>query len=137
MKRRTFKSIVCAAVMALALSITACGGTKTLEDYFNDPDVKAAMESQYSALAAQGMSIDVGAKGNEFIVTFKYEDSSMLIDGMGELLDQAMEAASDTFIEAAAEFDEEIGAEAGTCKVTVRYVDPDDNVLSENSYTAN
>ena len=35
MKKRTLKSIACAAVMALALSVTACGGSddaKTNED---------------------------------------------------------------------------------------------------------
>lgn len=35
MKKRTVKSFVCAALMAMALSVTACGSNKTLEDLVN------------------------------------------------------------------------------------------------------
>lgn len=136
MKRRTLKSMVCAAIMALTLCVTACGSKKTLEDYFKDPEVKSALDSEYAAMAQDGVSIDYEVKGNEFIFTFKYEDSSMIVDGMGDLLGQAIDMMEDYFKVSASQFDEEIGAKEGTCTVTVRYTDPDNNVLAEKSFTA-
>lgn len=136
MKRRTLKSMVCAAVMALTLCVTACGSEKTLEDYFKDPEVKSTLDSEYAALEQDGLSIDYEVKGNEFIFTFQYEDSSMMVDGMSDLLDQALDAMGDYFKVSASQFDEAIEAEEGTCKVTVRYTDPDNNVLTERSFTA-
>lgn len=181
MKRKTLRFMACAAVMALTLSITACGGGDssansepvqseqdteneveaeteeveteeveaeaeeaeenadgeyaTLEDYYNDPTVKSFLDSQYSALAEDGMSASIEVKGNEFIVSVQFEDSSMMVDGIGDALDQMMELQASTFQDAAAEFDAAIG-EDGACKVTVRYLGPDGSVLSENSYTA-
>lgn len=136
MKRRTLKSMVCAAIMALTLCVTACGSKTTLEDYFKDPEVKSALDSEYAALAQDGISIDYEVKDNEFIFTFQYEDSSMIVDGMGDLLDQALDAMGDYFKVSASQFDEAIKAKEGTCTVTVRYTDPDNKVLTEKSFTA-
>lgn len=136
MKRRTLKSMVCAAIMALTLCVTACGSKTTLEEYFSDPEVKSALDSEYAAMAQDGVSIDYEVKGNEFIFTFKYEDSSMIVDGMGDLLGQAIDMMEDYFKVSASQFDEEIGAKEGTCTVTVRYTDPDNKVLAEKSFTA-
>ena len=136
MKKRTFKSIVCAAVMALALSITACGGSgdMTLEKYYNEN--KAVMDAAWNSMGEDGMEVDVDVVGNELIVNIKITDSSYIIDGMGELLDAAVQAQADTFKSTSAEFDKEIGQE-GACTTTLRYLDPDGNVLSENSFKAN
>lgn len=136
MKRRTLKSMVCAAIMVLTLCVTACGSKTTLEEYFSDPEVKSALDSEYAALAQDGISIDYEVKGNEFIFTFQYEDSSMIVDGMGDLLNQALDAMGDYFKVSASQFDEAIEAEEGTCTVTVRYTDPDNKVLAEKSFTA-
>lgn len=111
------------------------GDYATLEDYYNDPAVKTILESQFGALASDGMSADIEVKGNEFIVIVQFEDASMMVDGIGDALDQMMESQAATFQSAAAEFDDAIG-ENGACTITVRYLDPDGKVLSENSYTA-
>lgn len=202
MKRKTLRFMACAAVMALTLSVTACGDGdgsanseivqaeqdeeieaevkaeeikaetqeeakeaeaaaeeaakeveaeaeeaeteaeenaaefSTLEDYYNAPGMKEQMDSMAESMSEEGMSAAVEVKGNEFIMIIQYEDSSMIVDGMGEAIDQMMEAFADTFVQTAAEFDKEIGQD-GACTVTVRYLDPDGNVLSENSYKAN
>lgn len=199
MKKKTLRFMVCAAVMALALSVTACTDEEpdeagavgeeletageelqeaseadspeettddlekisdepeaesekyaeeaeeveedadrdyeTLEDYYNNPTVKSFLDSQYSALAEEGMFTSIEVKGNEFIVNVQFEDASMMADGIGDAIDQMMEMQANTFRSAAADFDAAIGKE-GACTVTVRYLDPDGNVLSENSYTA-
>lgn len=201
MKVRTLKLAVCAAVMALTLSVTACGGddaaktadtadttetteaeTETedtaepeaednteaeaeaeanvaeaeadveaaedgaeaaatgdydsLEDYYNDPTVKSVMDSMFAGIAEEGMSASLEVKGNEFTVIIKIEDSSMVVDGMAEALDAALDAQADTFKEQVKQFDDVIGQE-GACTVIMRYTDPDDNVLAEKSFTAN
>ena len=191
MKRRTLKLIACAAITALTLSVTACGGSDdaaaadttgvedtvetedeaepeveeeaandvadaeedvadaedevesastgeytTLEDYYNDPTVQAALDSMFASIAEDGMSADLEVKGNEFTVIIKIEDSSMIVDGLAEALDAALEAQADTFKEQVKQFDEVV-EEEGACTVIMRYTDPDDNVLAEKAFTAN
>lgn len=204
MKRKTLKFMACAAVMALTLSVTACGGSDdgaktndttevadtvgtedvsepedevetetedaadaeteeeadsedeadaeaeeeestedaaeveyaTLEEYTtNDPDAKAAVESLAEQLQQEGVTSTVEVKDNEIIMSVKYDASVELPDNIGELLDQVMEAFTDVFKFSAEQFDLAIGQE-GVCTVTVRYLDSDDNVLSENSFKA-
>ena len=188
MKRKTLKLVACAAITALTLSVTACGGSDdaktadtteveetvetedeaepeaepeveaepeaeveetedesdsassgeytTLEDYYNDPTVKSVLDSMFASIAEDGMSADLEVKGNEFTVIIKIEDSSMIVDGLGEALDAALEAQADTFKEQVKQFDEVV-EEDGACTVIMRYTDPDDNVLAEKAFTAN
>lgn len=195
MKRKTLRFMACVSVMALTLSVTACGGSNgsattetaqeqqaeevkaeveveeleavareeaqeveaeveeaaeeaeeaseeaaegyaTLEDYYNAPGVKAQMDSLADSMSEDGVTATVEVNGNEFIIIVQYVESNMVVDGMGEMIDTMMEALADTFKQTAAQFDEAIGQD-GACTVTVRYLDPDNNVLSENSYTAN
>ncbi|MCM1121080.1 MAG: DUF4854 domain-containing protein [Eubacterium sp.] len=185
MKRKTLKLIACAAITALTLSVTACGGSDdaktadtaeveetaepeaeaeaesdveeaeaeveaaeaevesassgeyaTLEDYYSDPTVKSALDSMFESIAEEGMSADLEVKGNEFTVIIKIEDSSMIVEGLGEALDAALDAQADTFKEQVKQFDEVVG-EDGACTVVMRYTDPDDNVLAEKAFTAN
>lgn len=200
MKRRTLRFIACAAIMALTLSVTACGkddaaettGTTstedvaetetedntdveadveddteteapeeddadveaeadveddaddaddfgdytTLEDYYNDPAVQDALKSAFAAMAGDGMSADCDVKGNEFTVIIKIEDSSMIVDGLAEALDAALDAQGDTFKSQVKQFDDVIGQD-GACTVVMRYTDPDDNILAEKAFTAN
>ncbi len=195
MKRRTLKLVACAAITALTLSVTACGGDDaktadtaaveetaedtapeaeaepeveaepeaeaepeveaepeaetedtadsssageytTLEDYYNDPSVKSVLDSMFESIAEEGMSASLEVKGNEFTVIIKIEDSSMVVEGLAEALDAALEAQADTFKEQVKEFDEVVEQE-GACTVIMRYTDPDGNVLAEKAFTAN
>lgn len=195
MKRRTLKVLACATMMAMTLSVTACGSgdaaettetveedaeveeaeeaeveeeveaeveeeveeeaeeaeeaaeevaeeeeatsgeATTLEEYYNDPTVKAMLDSAFESLAEDGMSASIEMEENTMTVIIKIEDESMMVDGMGEYLDAALDASADQFAEQAATFDEIIG-ESGACTVVMRYLDPDDNVISEKSFTA-
>lgn len=108
----------------------------TLEDYYNDPTVRAAIESSFDAIASDGMSVACEVSSNEFTVIIKIEDSSMLVDGMSEALSAALDAQTDIFKEQVKQFDDVIGQD-GACTVVMRYTDPDDNVLAEKTFTAN
>lgn len=201
MKRRTLKTIACAAVMALALSVTACGGSDdaaktnddanveenaenveddaqdaaadtentadagadanaeadteteaepeadtsadaaegtyaTLEDYYNDPSVKSVLDASFEGMSQEGMILSVEAKGNVLTMTCKFEDSSMVADGIGDTLSAGLDASAAQFEQIAASFDEAVGGAAGTCAFAVRYTDPDDNVLAEKEFKA-
>lgn len=201
MKRRTLKSIACAAVMALALSVTACGGSDdaaktnedtnveenaentedagqdaeaetetetedttgadaaadteteaepeadasadgaegtyaTLEDYYNDPSVKSVLDASFDSMSEEGMALSVEAKGNVLTMTCKFEDSSVVVEGLGDTLSAGLDASAAQFEQIAASFDEAVGGAAGTCTFAVRYTDPDDNVLAEKEFKA-
>ena len=203
MKKRTLKSIACAAVMALALSVTACGGSDdaaktnddanveepaqdtedagtepetetetetedttaadtgadtedaadteteadasaagaegtyaTLEDYYNDPAVKSQLDASFESMGEEGMALSVEAKENVLTMICKFEDSSMVVDGVGDTLSAALDANAATFEQIAASFDEAVGGAAGTCTFAVRYTDPDDKVLAEKEFKA-
>ncbi len=81
------------------------------------------------------MSLSIEVKGNVFSLTCKFEDSSMVADGVAEALEQGLEAAASQFETQAAAFDEAVG-QSGACTVAVRYTDPDDNVLAEREFKA-
>lgn len=190
MKRRSLKFIACAAIMAMTLSVTACGGSDneapaaeteeaadtaaeaeteteaeaepeaeteteaeaepeaeaetegdtaaagdTLESILNDPAAKAQYETAFDAMAQDGMSVGLETKGNEMTVIIKIEDSSMVVDGMGEAIEAQLDQQASVFEAMAGQLDEAIGG-TGECTVIMRYLDPDDNVLAEKSFKA-
>ena len=49
-RTRTLRAIACAVVMTLTLAVSACGSKKTVEDYYNDPAVKAVFEEEMKAV---------------------------------------------------------------------------------------
>ncbi|MCM1134964.1 MAG: DUF4854 domain-containing protein [Clostridium sp.] len=106
---------------------------ETLEDYYNDPSVKSALDAQFAGVSEEGMSASLEVKGNVFTVTVKIEDSSMVVDGLGDALAAALESQRETFKTYVAQFDEVVG-ESGACTVVMRYTDPDDNVLAETEF---
>ena len=200
MKRRTLKFIVCAAVMALTLSVTACGGSDdssnsnnsvaentkdvkedvsapeadeekeeevntaeeeetkapeeeeeteaeeeeeeeassdigTLEELFNDPTLKDMYDSMLEAMSEDGISLSYEVSGNDFVMIFTITDSDYLTDEMADGLAEALETQGDQFKTQAAQFDSILEGN-GTCTVTIRYTDPDGNVMAEKTFTA-
>lgn len=117
-----------------AADSNAAAGT-TLEELFEDPTAKSAFDSMVQAMATDGMSASVSAVGNEMIVEVKYEDSSLITDDIGEALDTALDTQADTFKAQVKTLDDTVGQE-GACTFTVRYLDPEGNVLAEKSFKA-
>ena len=207
MKRKTLKFFACAAIMAMTLSVTACGGSDkedkateteaagdaadaeddsagaadaadaeddsadaadaaddsadaadaadaaddsadaadaadssaaagtTLEELFKDPAAKSAFDSMVQAMETAGMSASINAVGNEMIMEVKIEDSSLIVDGLSDSLNAALDAQAETFKTQVKTLDTSVGQE-GACTFTVRYLDPDGNVLAERSFKA-
>ncbi len=198
MKRKSLKLIACAAIMAMTLSVTACGGSDetapaaeteettevadeaadeetdvadeeaevadeatdeetevadeatdeeaeaettessdlTVESLLSDPAVMAQFEEGVASYEEQGMSVTVEAKGNELILSLMITDSSLIQDGAAEQLEAGLDDAAASFEVLAGSLDQAVSADAGTCTYTVRYLDPDSNVLAERSFTA-
>ena len=66
MRKKTLRLFACAAIMAMTLSFTACGGkTKTLEDVCNDPAVSSVLDSAFGAMSEEGITVDYKATGND------------------------------------------------------------------------
>lgn len=197
MKRKTLKFFACAALMAMTLSVTACGSSDkedksaeteaatgdeaddanaaddttdgtdaadaaddsadaadtaddsadaadssadaatgtTLEELFQDPAAKSAFDSLTQSIASEGMSASISAVGNEMIMEVKIEDSSLVVDGLSESLNAALDSQAETFKTQVKTLDTSVGQE-GACTFTVRYLDPDGNVLAERSFKA-
>ena len=95
--------------------------------------VEGQKEDKAGTMFADTVSIEV--KGNVFSMTCKFEDSSMIVDGIAEALEQGLDASASQFETQAAEFDEAVG-QSGACTVAVRYTDPDDKVLAEREFKA-
>ena len=190
MKRKTLKFMACAAVMALTLSVTACGGSDdgaktadtakvedtvdtedvsgpeeepkveteteadtkaeeeestgdeteveyaSLEEMFDDPEIKEAFDSMFSIFEGSGISLSLDVTGNDFAMTLKVEDSSLIEGATADDFAATLDQQEEQYAAYAAQFDELLG-EAGACSVTVRYTDPDDNVLAEKTFKAN
>ncbi len=200
MKRKSLKVIACAAIMAMTLSVTACGGSDdaapaaeteetteaadveaeveeepaedteaeadaeteaadeveeetaeeadeagtdaadasdvTVESLMNDPAVKEQYEEAFASYEEQGMTVAVEATGNELIMSLTITDSSLIQDGAAEQLETGLDAVASSFETLAGSLDQAVGADAGTCTYTVRYLDTDGSVLVERSFTA-
>ncbi|MCM1145932.1 MAG: DUF4854 domain-containing protein [Clostridium sp.] len=137
MTKRTVKGILCAALMALTLSMTACGSsTQTLEGYFNsNASEKAAIEEEIAGAGNESMTVTAEVKENDFIFNFTIVDEALLIDGISEQLDAGLEATASVFEQVAAQLDEMIEQE-GVVSIVIRYLNPDGDVLAERSFKA-
>ncbi len=87
------------------------------------------------AMGGDGMALTIDVKENTLTMICKFEDSSVVVDGVGDALLEALETQAATFETQAKTFDDAIG-QAGACTVVVRYTDPDDNVLAEKEFKA-
>lgn len=136
MKKRTVKSIVCAALMAMALSVTACGSNKTLEDYVNSsPEFMQEMEDEIAAANIEGIDISFEVKGNEMINTYTFVDESLLTDEVKENITAGWDATASIYEDLARQLDESI-EQKNACTLTIKYLDSNGNVISEKSFQA-
>lgn len=138
MKRRSMKTIVCAALLALAMSVTACGGSdKTLEAYLKeDPAAMQQLEEQMASQGDDTLDMSVEVKGNEVICIGTFKDTIEVTEEDAALMGESLDELGTVFSALAGALDEEIGAEKGTVSYGVRYCDSEGNVLVEKSFKA-
>lgn len=107
----------------------------TVEKYYKDPWVRASYEEQIRNAEQLGLSISIEAKGDDFIMTYKYSEDIELPADAGDQLEAALEEAALIFEMQAAEIDKEIGR-PGACTVIIRYLDSKGNVIAEKAFKA-
>lgn len=132
------KTIVCAALLALAMSVTACGGSdKTLEAYLKeDPAAMQQLEEQMASQGDDTLDMSVEVKGNEVICIGTFKDTIEVTEEDAALMGESLDELGTVFSALAGALDEEIGAEKGTVSYGVRYCDSEGNVLVEKSFKA-
>ena len=160
MKRKTVKTVICATLMTIAMSVTACGssddgtksadttatveetstesnGQKTLEEFlFEDPTMEEQLKEQAAAQGNDQMDMEVEVKGNDFIIVATLKDSIEITDDMASQLQDGMDSVGSVFSSLAGALDDAIGAEKGTVSYGIRYCAPDGTVLAEASFSA-
>lgn len=108
---------------------------ETLEEFFNDPTLKDVYDRMLEAMSDDELSLSYEVSGNDFVMIFTITDSDYVTDEVADGLVEALETQGDQFKAQAAQFDSILEGN-GTCTVTVRYTDPDGNVMAEKTYTA-
>ena len=160
MKRKTVKTVLCATLLTIAMSVTACGssndgakntdtavaeatdkeessGQKTLEEFlFEDPTMEQQLKEQAAAQGNDQMDMEVEVKGNDFIIIATFKDSVELSDDVSEQLNAGMDSVGSVFSTLAGALDDAIGAEKGTVSYGIKYCAPDGTVLAEASFRA-
>lgn len=106
----------------------------TLEEYLNDPEVKAELDAQVAANPMEGYELRISAKGNELTMEVKCTENREM-KGMGAILEEQLEKDEDNYKEAVAHIDEGIG-QSGACTLVIRFLDFYENVLVEKTFKA-
>lgn len=138
MKRRSMKTIVCAALLTLAVSVTACGGSKkTVEDYVKaDPAAKQELEEQMAAMGDESMDMSIEITGNNVVYIATLKEGYEVPEENVALMEESLDAMESAFAAIAGALDEEIGVDKGTVSFGIKYCNPDGSVLVEKSYKA-
>lgn len=106
----------------------------TLEEYINDPDVRAELDAEFAAKPMEGYELRISAKENELTMEIKCTENRVM-KGMGAILEDQLEKNEDSYKEAVALIDEGIGR-SGTCTLVIRFLDFYENVLAEKTFKA-
>ena len=134
MKKLVKKIVVLAAVAAMGLSMIACGKKySSVADYVKSDEVQSVIDQMSSTLDGTGMSLDITAKGDKMVYSYKYDDL-VKADGMEESLENAISAEDATFQETANELKKLVKADSPS--VVIEYVDANGDVIFTREYVA-
>ncbi len=131
MKKRLLTLLV---AMIMVLSLAACGKPATVEEYYSQPVLKEALDSQMEELKASynGVYSDLGydLDGNTFIYYYQY---AVQIEDVDSAKQQLAASLTDEMM---AGIVSDVSAECGVADVTLKYTfyNADGSVLYEDSY---
>lgn len=85
-----------------AAPIGSVGSFSSVEEYLNNPSVKAAMDALTDSAKDQGIVMEITGDGNTMVYAYTYQEQMDLSDatvkdGVKTALDAAMESQKDTF----------------------------------------
>lgn len=123
------------AVSAPAVEPEAVSAEMTLEEYGKDPEFRKMLDTEMQMFAGSGMDLAVAFQENTMAVIVTITDSSYIVEGIGEALNEAMEAIRPMVEEMVVMIEDELG-NPGNCVVIYSYQTPDGKVIAQKSFTA-
>lgn len=135
-KRIASLAMAICLVLSIAVTLSACGGKPTLEEYFNSDAMQTLISAAVEQYETQGIGCSVTASGDELRYDFSIdlettEEERALY---AETLEAQMPADYQEFIDEAKEIKDAVSNE--TVTVVVTYYDANDNVLYTQSYSS-
>lgn len=136
MKKRSFKAIVMACLMVLAMGLTACGDGKvngkyaTMKAYVESDEAQAELKS---VPTDDSMEISLTADGNKMIYTYKFTQIEKT-DEMAALLEAGLKDQETVFYNTATALKRVVNIDKPI--VTVRYIDKNDKVIFSRDFEA-
>ena len=102
MKNKLF-TLIC-ALMVAAMTLSACGGPKTVKDFMNTAEAKTQLDALQSSLENEMMSIAIEAEDDALILVLSMkEDLGVAADTFAPMMEQALSAQEQVFVEMANE----------------------------------
>lgn len=134
MKKRSFKAIVMACLMVLAMGLTACGDGKyaTMKAYVESDEAQAEVK----AAQAQGddsMEISLTAEGDKMVYIYKFTQIEKS-DAIADALEAGLKDNETVFYNTATALKKVVNIKKPI--VTVRYIDKNDNVIFSRDFEA-
>lgn len=132
MKKNFTRMIVCVLALVCMLSLAACGGKMTVEDYVKSDAVQSQIDTLKSNLG-EGMDIDISAEGNKLVYTFTFGDlGDMDTETVSAALESGIEQQASTFETAASQL--KAAVKADDVSVLVEYVTGDGTTLASKEF---
>lgn len=133
MKKRILALI---AVMVMVLSLVACGSAATVEEYYTQPLIKSALDSQIEDMKGEytGIYSDLGytVEGNTFTYWFKFATQIDDVDGAAAQLKANL--SDDMMSQLVSDVESECGVTGITCGYI--YYNADGSILYQDSYSS-
>lgn len=132
MKKRILTLI---AAMVMVLGLVACAAPATVEEFYTQPVIKAALDEQIESMKGDyvGIYSDLGysVSGNTFTYWFKFETQIEDVEGAAAQLDAALTD------EMMSQLVTDVEAECGVTGITCEYIyyNADGSVLYQDSHT--
>ena len=132
MKKRL---VILFAAMAMVLSLVACGKPATVEEYYTQPAVKSALDSQIESMKGSyaGVYSDLGyeVSGNTFTYWFQFATQIEDVETAATQLEAAM--TDEMMSGIVADVETECGVTGITCEYI--YYNADGTVIYQDSYS--
>ncbi len=133
MKKRLLALV---AVMVMALCLVACGKASTVEEYYTQPAIKSALDSQIDSMKGSyaGVYSDLGyeVSGNTFTYWFQFADQIKEVDAAADQLEASL--TDDMLAGIVSDVESECGVKGITCEYI--YYNADGSVIFQDSYTS-
>ncbi|MBQ8246936.1 MAG: DUF4854 domain-containing protein [Lachnospiraceae bacterium] len=133
MKKRLLALV---AAMVMVLSLVACGAPATVEEYYTQPEIKEALDSQIEQMKGSytGVYSDLGyeVSGNTFTYWFQFADQIEDADAAAEQLEGSL--TDEMLSGIVSDVESECGVTGITCEYI--YYNADGSVIFQDSYTS-